>query len=87
MCFLKKRKRSINTINVLPSICTPNIKAIIDPFKKIEELEGVFNEIISQLNSYFEFKNKTSDETLENIYSLVLFTCKKYNISNNNNDV
>ena len=87
MCFLKKRKRSINTINVLPSICTPNIKAIIDPFKKIEELEGVFKEIISQLNSYFEFKNKTSDETLENIFSLVLFTCKKYNISNNNNDV
>ena len=87
MCFLKKRKRSINTINVLPSICTPNIKAIIDPFKKVEELESVLNEIISQLNSYFEFKNKTSDETLENIYSLVLFTCKKYNISNNNNDV
>ena len=87
MCFLKKRKRSINTINVLPSICTPNIKAIMDPFKKIEELEGVFNEIISQLNSYFEYKNKTQDETLENIYSLVLFTCKKYNISNNNNDV
>ena len=82
MCFLKKRKRSINTINVLPSICTPNIKAIIDPFKKVEELESVLNEIISQLNSYFEFKNKTSDETLENIYSLVLFTCKKYNISN-----
>ena len=81
MCFLKKRKRSINTINVLPSICTPNIKAIIDPFKKVEELESVLNEIISQLNSYFEFKNKTSDETLENIYSLVLFTCKKYNIS------
>ena len=82
MCFLKKRKRSINnTIDVLPSISTPNIKAIIDPFKKIEELESVLNEIMSQLNSYFEYKIKTSDETLENIYSLVLFTCKKYNIS------
>ena len=81
MCFLKKRKRSINnTIDVLPSICTPNIKAI-DSFKKVEELESVLNEIISQLNSYFEYKIKTQDETLENIYSLVLFTCKKYNIN------
>ena len=88
MCCLKKRKRSINnTIDVLPSICTPNIKAVIDPFKKIEELEGVFNEIINQLNSYFEYKIKTQDETLENIYSLILLTCKKYNISNYNNDV
>ena len=81
MCFLKKRKRAINnTIDVLPSICTPNIKAI-DSFKKVEELESVLNEIISQLNSYFEYKIKTQDETLENIYSLVQFVCKKYNIS------
>ena len=81
MCFLKKRKRPINnnTIDVLPSICTPNIKAI-DSFKKVEELESVLNEIISQLNSYFEYKIKTQDETLENIYSLVQFVCKN-NIS------
>ena len=81
MCFLKKRKRSINnTIDVLPSICTPNIKSI-DPIKKIQELENVLNEIICQLNNHFEFKIKTADECIENIYSLVLFTCKKYNIS------
>ena len=52
-----------------------------------DEAQNVLNEIIAQLNNYFEFKIKTQDETLENIYSLVLFTCKKYNISNNNNDV
>ena len=81
MCCLKKRKRSINnTIDVLPSICTPNIKAI-DLFKKVEELEGVLNEIIAQLNNHFEYKIKSSSECIENIYSLVLFTCKKYNIS------
>ena len=54
---------------------------MIDPIKKIQELETVLNEIITQLNNHFEFKIKSSEECIENIYSLVLFTCKKYNIS------
>ena len=81
MCFLKKRKISTsNTIEILPAISTPNIR-MIDPIKKILELENVLNEIITQLNNHFEFKIKTSEECIENIYSLALFTCKKYNIS------
>ena len=81
MCFLKKRKRSINnTIDVLPSICTPNIKAI-DTIKRIQEIENVINEIATQLNNYYIYNIKSSEECIENIYSLVLFTCKKYNIS------
>ena len=87
MCFFKTRKRSTNnTIDVLPSISTPNIKSI-DPIKRIQELENVMNEIVSQLNNYYIHKIKSSEECIENIYSLTLFTCKKYNISNNNNDV
>ena len=81
MCFLNKRKiLTSNTIDVLPSISTPNIKSI-DPIKQIEELEIVMNEIVSQLNNYYIHKIKTSEECIEYIYSLVLFTCKKYNIS------
>ena len=81
MCFFRKRRISAsNTIEILPAISTPNIR-MIDPIKKIQELESVMNEIISQLNNHYEFKIKTADECIENIYSLVLFTCKKYNIS------
>ena len=81
MCCLRKRKISIsNTIEILPAISTPNIR-MIDPIKKIQDLENLLNEIITQLNNHFEFKIKTSEECIENIYSLVLFTCKKYNIS------
>ena len=79
MCFFRKRKIS-TIIEILPVISTPNIR-MIDPIKKIQELENVLNEIITQLNNHFEFKIKTSEECIENIYSLVLFTCKKYNIS------
>ena len=81
MCFFRKRKISTsNTIEILPAISTPNIR-MIDPIKKIQELENTLNEIITQLNSHYEFKIKTPEECIENIYSLVLFTCKKYNIS------
>ena len=81
MCCVRKRKISIsNTIEILPAISTPNIR-MIDPIKKIQDLENLLNEIITQLNNHFEFKIKTSEECIENIYSLVLFTCKKYNIS------
>ena len=81
MCFFKKRKISTsNTIEILPAISTPNMR-MIDPIKKIQELENVLNEIITQLNNYYEFRIKTLEECIENIYSLVLFTCKKYNIN------
>ena len=32
---------------------------------------------------YFDFKVKTSEETLQNIYAIVLDIAKKYNIENN----
>ena len=81
MCFFRKRKISTsNTIEILPNISTPNIR-MIDPIKKIQELENVLNEIITQLNNHFEFNIKSKDECIENIYSLCLFTCKKYNIN------
>ena len=78
--FRKRRVSASNTIEILPAISTPNIR-MIDPIKKFQELENVLNEIISQLNNHYEFKIKTADECIKNIYSLVLFTCKKYNIS------
>ena len=81
MCFFRKRKISTsNTIEILPAISTPNIKAI-DTYKKVQELECTMNEIVSQLNNFYIHKIKTAEECIENIYSLVLFTCKKYNIS------
>ena len=79
-CKCCKKRRNSNQI-VVESIATitPNHKN-----EKLKELEIVFNEIISQLNSHYEFKVKTADEALTNIYSLVLNTAKKYDMESTN---
>ena len=75
----KKRKNSNPIVVESIATITPNHKN-----EKLKELEIVFNEIISQLNSHYEFKVKTADEALTNIYSLVLNTAKKYDMESTN---
>ena len=80
MCFFRKRKISTsNTVEILPAISTPNIR-MIDPIKKIQQLESLINEITVQLNLHYEFKIKTPEECIDNIYSLCLWHVK-YNIN------
>lgn len=82
MCRWKKRKTSdtiqVQSINTLTPTHATSMKN-----EKLKDLEFVINEVISQLNAHFDFKVKTSEETLQNIYALVFEISKKYNIENN----
>ena len=84
MCHFKKRKTSNSNPIIVENILTitpSHFNSVKN--EKIRDLESVFNDIISQLNAHFDYKVKTSDETLTNIYALVLDISKKYNIENN----
>ena len=79
-CKCCKKRKNNNTI-VVESIAT------ITPChhnrnEKLKELEMVMNEIINQLNNHYDFKIKTAEEALSNIYGLVLYTVKKYDLIN-----
>ena len=80
-CRCCKRKRKTSNPIVVESIATltPNNH---NRNEKLKELETVFNEIINQLNSHFEFKVKTDEEALTNIHALVVYTAKKYDLLN-----
>ena len=80
MCLqcCKKRRKS-NTIIVEPIVSiTPSNR---NRNEKLQELENVLNEIINQLNNHYDFKIKSCEECLSNIYGLVLYTAKKYELS------
>ena len=71
MFWLHKRKKSSKVINIEPistSIITPEI---------------TIDQIIKQLNNHFEFKIKTDEETLMNIYDIISFTMKNYDLDKN----
>ena len=78
----KKRRNSETKQIVVESIATLT-PCHNDQNRRLKELEVTFNEIISQLNSHYDFKVKTPDEALQNIYSLVLYTAKKYDMKPN----
>ena len=81
-CRCCKRKRKTSNPIVPIATITPSHH---NKNEKLKELEIVFNEIINQLNSHFEFKVKTDEETLTNIHALVTYTAKKYDLLNPNN--
>ena len=72
MCFNKKKSKTIEPIQTLVS--TPSH---ISQVQKLKELESTIDEVIKQLNNHFEFKIKTDEECLINIYDIVNFTMKK----------
>ena len=76
-CNCCKKRKNSNPI-LVESIAT--ITPSNQRNERLKELETVINEIISQLNSYYVFQNKTQDEALENIHSLVIFSSKKYDL-------
>ena len=83
MCFDKKKKTKV--INIEPistSIITP---CHINNNAKLHDLEITIDQVIKQLNNHFEFKIKTDKETLMNIYDIISFTMKKYDINENGN--
>ena len=49
----------------------------ISQVQKLKEFESTIDEVIKQLNNHFEFKIKTDEECLMNIYDIVSFTLKK----------
>ena len=77
-CTCCKKRKNSNTVAVesIATItpCHHNNNA------KLKELETVINEVINQLNSYYTFQNKTQDEVLTNIHALVVYTAKKYDL-------
>ena len=84
MCFdCIKEKKSRKVINIEPistSIITP---CHINNNLKLHDLEITIDQIIKQLNNHFEFKIKTDQETLMNIYDIISFTMKKYDLDKN----
>ena len=85
MCFDCKKKSKSKVINIEPistSIITP---CHINNNLKLHDLEITIDQIIKQLNNHFEFKIKTDEETLMNIYDIISFTMKKYDINENGN--
>ena len=84
MCFdCIKEKKSSKILNIEPistSIITP---CHINNNLKLHDLEITIDQIIKQLNNHFEFKIKTDEETLMNIYDIISFTMKKYDLDNN----
>ena len=81
LCFYNmccKKRKNNNTIVVEPIVSiTPSNH---NRNETLQELESVFNEIINQLNSHYDYKIKTSEECLSNIYCLVLYIAKKYDL-------
>ena len=84
MCFdCIKEKKSSKILNIEPistSIITP---CHINNNLKLHDLEITIDQIIKQLNNHFEFKIKTDEETLMNIYDIISFTMKKYDLNKN----
>ena len=84
MCFdCIKEKKSSKVINIEPistSIITP---CHINNNLKLHDLEITIDQIIKQLNNHFEFKIKTDEEALMNIYDIISFTMKKYDLNKN----
>ena len=84
MCFdCIKEKKSSKILNIEPistSIITP---CNINNNAKLHDLEITIDQIIKQLNNHFEFKIKTDEETLMNIYDIISFTIKKYDLNKN----
>ena len=72
MCFNKKKSKTIEPIQTLVS--TPSH---ISQVQKSKELETTIDEVIKQLNNHFEFKIKTDEKCLINIYDIVNFTMNK----------
>ena len=83
-CRCCKKKRNTSKPIQVESIHTLTLSHH-NKNEKLKELEGVFNEIINQLNSHFEFKVKTDEEALTNIHALVVYTAKKYDLLNPRN--
>ena len=83
MCFdCKKKRKVINIEPISTSIITP---CHINNNAKLHDLEITIDQVIKQLNNHFEFKIKTDEETLMNIYDIISFTMKKYDINENGN--
>ena len=49
----------------------------------MHDLEITIDQVIKQLNNHFEFKIKTDQETLMNIYDIICFILKKYVLDKN----
>ena len=83
MCFDCKKKNRVITIEpISTSIITP---CHINNNAKLHDLEMTIDQVRNQLNNHFEFKIKTDEETLMNIYDIIFFTMKKYDINENGN--
>ena len=82
MCFDKKKTKVINIEPISTSIITP---CHINNNAKLHDLEITIDQVIKQLNNHFEFKIKTDKETLMNIYDIICFTLKKYDLDKNEN--
>ena len=81
MCFDCKKKNRVITIEpISTSIITP---CHINNNAKLHDLEMTIDQVRNQLNNHFEFKIKTDQETLMNIYDIISFTMKKYDLNDN----
>ena len=81
MCFdCKKKTKVINIEHISTSIITP---CHINNNLKLHDLEITIDHVIKQLNNHFEFKIKTDEETLMNIYDIISFTIKQYDLNKN----
>ena len=83
MCFNKKKRRSI--INIEPTSTYIITACHINNNAKLHDLEMTIDQVIRQLNNHFEFKIKTDEETLMNIYVIISFTMKTYDLNKNEN--
>ena len=79
MCFNKKRK-VINIEPISTYIITP---CHISNNANLHDLEIIIDQVKSQINNHYEFKIKTASETLMNIYDIIVFTMKKYDLDKN----
>ena len=80
MCFDKQKRKVINIEPISTSIKTP---CNVNNNAKLHDLEITIDQVIKQLNNHFEFKIKTDEETLMNIYDIISFTVKKYDLDKN----
>ena len=62
------------------SIITP---CHINNNAKLHDLEITIDQVIKQLNNHFEFQIKTDKETFMNIYDIISFTMKTYDLDKN----
>ena len=84
-CKCCKKRKSSATIAVESIATIANITPSHNKSEKLKELEIVLNDIISQLNAHYSFKVKSSEETLTNIYALILDIAKRYDFANQSN--